>query len=208
MSYAPATDFLALVRKTSGGARVGQMPGLDYVISALSRADMFKLWTGQAAPIADQDTTVWLRPAFPSSWAAEGVVYLWNVGANEYQFATPALWGAFLLRIAGPLIPAYELQIVTDPTDTIDDGTTIAVVNRDAPVTTTLALPTVASRNGQPLRVADFSTNVTEHGITLDAAGADTIMRLGTYTLFSNTVQLSGVTLYPVAELNGWIIAP
>lgn len=208
MSYAATTDFLALVRKTSGGARIAQFPGLDFVISALNRANLYKLWTGATAPVVDQDVTVWLRPSFPMSWAAEGAVWLFNATAGEYQLATPTLWGAFLLRIVGPVIPTYVLQIVTDPTATVGDTTTIIVVERDAPAATAIALPTVDSRMGQPLRIADWSTNVTDHGILITAAGSDTIMRLGHYTVFSTADGLSGVTLQPVTELQGWIIAP
>lgn len=105
MSYNPVTDFLALLRSTSGGVRTERMPGLDYVISALARAGLITVSVGQTAPIANQATTVWFQPAVPS-WNAEGVVWLWNSTLAIYQVATPTLWSLFL---AGPflnLIPA------------------------------------------------------------------------------------------------------
>src|SRR6266481_2039036 len=63
MSYLSTTDFMALLRRTQDGAEIASMPGLDYVIAALSRASMFRLWIGQAPPTANQTMTVWLRPA-------------------------------------------------------------------------------------------------------------------------------------------------
>jgi len=95
MSYAPNTDFMALVRNTAGGERVLSMPGLDFTVAALARAGFINLSVGQTAPIADQATTAWFKPAVPS-WAAEGVLYLWNVGLATYQPATPSLWKALI----------------------------------------------------------------------------------------------------------------
>lgn len=80
------------------------------------------------------------------------------------------------------------------------------IVNRSAPSTTAISLPSVASRNGLPLNVADWSTSVTAHTITLTPNGAETIMRAATLDIFSNSASLGSVTLYPSTTLNGWYI--
>lgn len=98
MAYTPASDFLALLRTTSGGVRMEQMPGLDWAVSALSRMNLIQLWVGQTAPTVNQASTVWLKPAIPS-WTAEGTVFLWNGAA--FTVATPALWSTL---IAGPFV--------------------------------------------------------------------------------------------------------
>ena len=95
MSYAPNTDFMALVRNTSGGERVLSMPGLDFMVAAFARAGLISLSVGQTAPTSNQATTAWFQPAVPS-WAGEGVLYLWNVGLATYQPATPSLWKAYI----------------------------------------------------------------------------------------------------------------
>lgn len=95
MSYAPSTDFLGLLRNTPGGERSERMPGLDYVVVALARAGLINLSVGQVAPVANQATTAWFKPA-TQSWAAEGVLYLWNAGLAIYQPATPSLWKALI----------------------------------------------------------------------------------------------------------------
>lgn len=95
MSYTANTDFLALLRNASGGERVLSMPGLDYVVASFARAGLITLSVGQTAPVINQATTAWFKPALPS-WAAEGVLYLWNAGAAAYQPATPALWKTYI----------------------------------------------------------------------------------------------------------------
>lgn len=95
MSYAPNTDFLALLRGTPGGERTLSLPGLDFMVAAFARAGFINLSVGQTAPVANQTTTAWFKPAIPS-WAAEGVLYLWNAGAAVYQPATPSLWKALI----------------------------------------------------------------------------------------------------------------
>jgi hypothetical protein len=93
MSYAPATDFLALIRQTAGGARLAEMPGLDWLLAALARAGFITLWTSASSAPVGQPTTVWLRTS-ASSWATEGGVYLWNALTQSYEPATPLLWAA------------------------------------------------------------------------------------------------------------------
>jgi microcystin-dependent protein len=100
MSYNPTTDFIALLRSTSGGVRTEQMPGLDYVIEALARAGLITLFVGQTAPTVNPATTVWFKPAMPSS-SAEGAIFIFNAGTASFQTATPTLWSNL---IAGPIV--------------------------------------------------------------------------------------------------------
>lgn len=72
-----------------------EMPGLDYLVAAMSRMGLFSLWVGQTPPVVNQATTVWLRPAQPS-WSAEGVVLIWNAVSLQYEVATPDLWRTVL----------------------------------------------------------------------------------------------------------------
>ncbi len=203
MAYNVLTDFLALIRNTSGGARVEQMPGLDYIIAALARSGMFTLSVSATAPTSNQASTVWLKPSSPS-WVAEGTVYLWNAATAEYEPATTALWAA--------LLSPYVFQAVTSGIGVIAPATTLLAINRANPASTALTLPLLASRTGRPLRVADVSTGIAvEHDITLTPAAGDvgaTIMRQATWTLISSPAQLSGAMLYPSTDLNMWVIAP
>ena len=99
-------------------------------------------------------------------------------------------------------------RIVTGATFTVSSTEISIAINRSAPVTTDGTLPSVASRNGRPVRIVDYSTSVTGHTITLTPNGAETIMRQATWTLVSNAASLAGVTLYPSTGLSGWYIAP
>lgn len=202
MSYIPTTDFLALLRQTAGAVELARMPGLDFAVAALARAGMFKLWVGQSAPVANQVTTVWLKPALPS-WTAEGNIFLYNVSTAAYELATPALWDVLLSPPS-----AYVFQSVGVPADVVKNGTTLLAVQRTTPDVTALVLPALANRNGQPLRVVDWSLAVVNHVITLTTPDGATIMRQLSWLLYSTPDQLSGVTLHPSTDLNGWVIAP
>lgn len=204
MSYTPTIDFLALLRRTSGGVRFVRTPGLDYLVAGLARAGMFLLWTGATAPISNQATTVWLRPAQPS-WTAEGAVFLYNTVAEEFEPATPALWAA-LFTASAPAATVF--QAIVAPTGTVDDLTTLLGVLRVAPAATAIALPSVFVRN-RPLQIVDWSSSVVNHEITLSpVSGDETIMQLPSFKLFSTMDQLAGITLYPSIDLSGWVIAP
>lgn len=202
MAYSPTTDFLALLRQTSGGVRTSRMPGLDYVVAALARAGLFSLWTGQTAPTTNQQSTVWLQPSLPS-WVAEGTLWLWNADTGEYEFATPALWKALLAP------DGYSFQSVAGVSGVILAGTSILAVQRAAPAATALVLPKLAARSiTNPLKIVDGSTAVANHAITLTTPDGSTIMQQASWELLSTAAQLSGVTLYPAPDLNGWVIAP
>lgn len=109
MAYNPVTDFIALVRRTSNGMRVAQMPGLDFTLDAMARAGMFLLHVGQTEPTTNQAATVWLQPAL-QSWTAESVVFLWNASTLAYEPATSELWSAVLSSAS-----ALVVQDVTTP---------------------------------------------------------------------------------------------
>lgn len=203
MSYNPLTDFLGLLRQDAGSVELERMPGLDYVVAALARAGLFSLSVGQTAPTSNQSTTVWLKPSVPS-WVAEGTVFLWNASAGAYELATPALWNV-IFSPAG-----YAFQSVAGITNAINAGTTILAVRRAAPTATALVLPNLGAQwlTGRPLKIVDWSTAVVNHIITLTTLDGSTIMQLPSLQLLSSAVQLAGVTLHAVPDLNGWVIAP
>ena len=201
MSYTPTTDFLALIRQASGGAKLAEMPGLDYVLAAMERAGIINLYVGQSAPIVNQPTTVWLQPAQPS-WTAEGVVFLWNASTAAYETATSALWAALLSGASS------VFQAVTGNSAIVGPLTTLVAIQRAAPTATTLTLPPIASRFGKRLQITDWSTGIVGHTITLLPSNGSTIMQRASWVLISTADQLSGVDLLPSADLNGWVIAP
>lgn len=203
MSYNPITDFLGLLRSTPGGVRQASIPGLDYVLSALARAGLITLYAGQVAPTANQATTVWLKPASPS-WSAEGVLYLWDAATAAYEIATPALWQALF---TAPSSGAAFQTLSVDGAVNVSTG--ILAIEKIAPATTTLTLPSVALRaNRQPLRIVDWSTNVVNHAISLVQNGSDTIMKAALWKVYSTPDQVGGIELTPVVELGAWIITP
>ena len=205
MSYNPVTDFLALLRNTGGGVRTEQMPGLDWVVAALARAGFITLAVQATAPLINQSTTAWFKPASPS-WSAEGALYLWNAGAAAYQLATPALWQAYFL----PLTSGYVFQSLANTGLAVATGTTLAAVQRVAPSATTIFLPNLAAQYaaGKKLQIVDFSTSVTSHAITLTPPDSATIMQQTSWELLSTADQLAGIMLQPSPDLNAWVIAP
>lgn len=169
MSYNPATDFLALLRMTSGGERSETVPGLDYVVAALARAGMFQLSVGQFAPTTNQTITAWFKPAIPS-WSAEGTLFLWNAGNNEYEPATLALWQA-LFSSGGS--GAVVVQTITAPGPAIiGAATTIVLVTQLISAPITLNMPLAAAKVGSVL-ISDWKGDASGNIITVQLAGAD-----------------------------------
>lgn len=205
MSYNPITDFLALLRTTAGGVRSERMPGLDFVVSALARAGMITLYVGQTEPVVNQAATAWFVPASPS-WVAEGVLFLWNVDAGKYQVATPALWTAFFSFV----VSGYSFQSAPDAVNNVLVGTSLLAIERVAPTATSIILPNLGAQRLQTgaLKIADYSTDVVNHTITVSTADGSTIMQRANLLLYSAADQLAGVELEPCPELNSWIIAP
>jgi hypothetical protein len=97
-----------------------------------------------------------------------------------------------------------EPTVVTGAAAAVAAGTAAIAIQRAAPATTALTLPAVAAQNGVPLHISDWSTAVTGHTITITPNGAETIMSLSSWQLFSNATQLGSVTLYPSTTLSGW----
>lgn len=205
MSYTPTTDFLALLRQTSGGVRTSRMPGLDFVLEALARLGLINVSVGQTAPTSNQVQTAWFKPALPS-WTAEGNLFLWNVATTEYELATPALWIAFL----APIVSGYVFQSIGASGMSVNAGTSLCAIRRAAPNATALLLPPLAGQfaSGRKLQIVDFSTNVTNHAITLTTSDGATVMQQASFTLLSTGAQLAGVMLTPSPDLNAWVITP
>lgn len=204
MSYAASTDFLALLRQTPGGMRFERMPGLDFLIAGLARTGLFEVWVGQTAPIINQSSTVWFVP-YAQSWAVEGSVFLWNAVSGDYEVATPDLWSALFSAVS---LNGYVFQETTVDADTAGATTSLLAVRRAAPVLTTITLPSVASRNGKALQIADWSDAVVNHQMNLVPAIGETVMRRPDFDLYSTADQLAGAMLQPSNELSGWVIAP
>lgn len=204
MSYNPLTDFLGLLRQSGNSVSMERMPGLDYVLSALSRANLFQLSIGQTAPTSNQQSTAWLRPSLPS-WVAEGTLFLWDAATSAYELATPALWS----KLLSP--EGYSFQPAVSPSNVIGVGTTLAAVQRAAPTATALVLPPLAAQwlSGRKLQLVDFSTGIVgAHTITITTTDGATIMQLASWRMISTPDQLAGLMLQPSPELNSWIIAP
>lgn len=202
MAYDPTSDFLALVRQTSGGTRIASVPGLDFVIAALARAGQFALWVNPTNPPAvNQASTVWLKTS-SQDWAGEGSVFLYNPTSGNFEPATPELW-----QLLFGALNAATFQSVSVAAANVNAGTTLLAVRRDNPGVTLLSLPSVNVRT-QDLKAADWSTNVAMHEIRFTPFGGETIMRRATFSMFSTPDQLAGVTLTPSIDLQGWVITP
>lgn len=205
MSYNPLSDFLALLRSTSGGEELSRMPGLDYVVAALSRAGILNVSIGQTAPAVNQPTTAWFKPAVPT-WTAEGVLFLWDAVSGTYKVANPLLWAAF--SSSGG--PGYAFQSATNTSNIINVGVSLLAVQRTSPTATSLLLPNLINQwqSGRRLQIVDFSTGVANHVITIATPDSSTIMQGANWTLLSTADQLAGIMLQPSPDLNAWIIAP
>lgn len=201
MSYDPTTDFLGLLRLVGSSVRSERMPGFDYVVSALNRMGMFALSVSQTAPTVNQASTFWLKPSIPS-WVSEGTLYIWNAVSGAYEVATPTLWQAFLSP-AGSVF-----QSLPDAANIIDPGVSLAAVQRAAPANTAVQLPTIAAQylTQKDILLADFSTAVVNHTITISPVGGSTIMQQATWQLLSTAVSLASVRLRPSPDLDSWIL--
>lgn len=153
-------------------------------------------------------------PGNPATTDANGFVRVYlNSGRYKvrvYTGSSAAPTSEQILRDVeiGVVSSIAEPTVVTGASATIAAGTAAVVVQRAAPSTTALALPAVAAQDGQPLRVADYSSSVTAHEITLTPDGSEKIMGLSSWVLYSSAASLAGVTLIPSTTLNGWYIAP
>jgi hypothetical protein len=95
-------------------------------------------------------------------------------------------------------------QIVTTSSDTIESSTTVVAIERAAPFTTALALP--SGLDGQRITIVDWSTSVTSHTVTITPDGDQTIMLAASWEFLSDATRLGAVTLHFNEELDGWYV--
>jgi hypothetical protein len=95
MTYQPGTDFVGVWRAQTGGAKKGEMPGLDFLVAALQRSGVLNVSISGTQPTSNQATTAWFKPATPS-YSAEGVLYFWDALSTSYLPATRKLFYAYL----------------------------------------------------------------------------------------------------------------
>lgn len=131
MVYNPATDFLALWRNSGGQASKVEMPGLDYVVAAMSRAGLITLAVSAIAPVVSQSTTAWLQAATPSN-SAEGVMRLWDSVAATYVAATPALLFKMLQTAAAQNGVSWWTSVGGPPANIVGNNGDFAI-RTDAP---------------------------------------------------------------------------
>jgi hypothetical protein len=119
-----------------------------------------------------------------------------------------------LLDLSAALIPALVVQSVTGSSGVVATDTDVVLVRRSAPSTTALTLPDAVAYQNRRLRVADLSTSITDHEITLTPNDlAQEIMGATSYVIRSNPSSKAGVTLHAVEDpadaTNAiWIVAP
>lgn len=131
MVYNPATDFLALWRSTGPNVVKLEIPGLDFVLTALARAGAINLTVSGTAPVANQATTAWLRAAAPS-YSAEGAFFLWDKVTTAYLAATPRLFLQFLEATAGQNGVSWWATTLGPPLNTVGNDGDFAI-RTDAP---------------------------------------------------------------------------
>lgn len=168
MSYNSATDFIALLRQISGGGvRTERMPGLDFVVAALSRMGFFQLSIGQVAPTTSQSTTAWFKPAL-QSWLLEGTLFLWNEATLQYEVATPDLWASmFVVSTSGTV---QEVTVV-GPTNVQVNADVVRVQNVGAAVA--LVMPLSQNMSG-PVLISDWANHAGTNNITITLSGGQT----------------------------------
>lgn len=166
MSYNSTTDFLALLRLTSGGVRTERMPGLDWFVVALARAGFFGLSVSATPPTTNQTVTAWFKPASPS-WAFEGALFLWDAALGNYAPATPALWSNIFAAVT---VPVVQDVTVAGPTNIATNATIVRVMNVGAPVS--LVMPLSANKSGNVL-VSDWANLAGANNISIARSGAD-----------------------------------
>lgn len=167
MSYTPTTDFLALLRLTSGGVRTERMSGLDWLVSAMARAGLFLISVSDTAPLSNQTTTAWFRPASPS-WALEGALFLWNATTIQYEPATPTLFAALLTAVSPKVIQDVA---VAGPTNVQTNASILRVMNVGAPVT--LVMPLASLKTADCL-LTDWANHAGTNPITINLTAPDT----------------------------------
>lgn len=126
MAYNATTDFVAIWRLVLGAVSKVEMPGLDFVLSALSRSGLITLSVSAIAPVANQSITAWLQPAAPS-YSAEGTLHLWDPVAAAYAAATPALFLKMLDAATGQNGVSWWTAIGGAPLNTVGNNGDFAI---------------------------------------------------------------------------------
>lgn len=199
MSYAPTTDFLALLRQTGNGVRTVQMPALDFVSAALARMGIFKVWVASTAPVSFLSSTVWVRPASPS-WASEAAVLLYNSATAQFELATPALWTALFISAAVPQVQALLGQQRILITRSVDFN---AIADTIFPI----ALPAGFTRFVMSaIRISGANgtlTTATAGLFTAPAAGGVAVMNAGTAITVSSAADATNNNTQAMGFNNG-----
>lgn len=130
MVYNPATDFVGLWRSILGTVSKTEMPGLDFVLAAMSRAGLITLSVSATPPLANQSTTAWLQAAVPS-YSAEGVLRLWNPVTAAYVAATPALLLRMLEAAAGESGVSWWTTVGGPPANVVGNDGDYAIQTDD-----------------------------------------------------------------------------
>lgn len=148
-----------------------------------------------------------LRVESPLLLDITGGIYTFSIDADAIEASLLPLVIDALNGIFPPITDV--LQSVTASSDTINTATTLLAIQRVAPSTTALALPSVNHvLDGQKISIIDLSTSVTDHVFTLTPHGTETIMLASSWPVSSNSVQLGSISLRANRTLNGWYIAP
>lgn len=203
MPYSPTADFLGLMRQQVDGVSLERMPGLDYVVAALARAGLIKVFIGQSAPMTNRPVTAWFKPALPS-WTAEGTLFLWDANAGAYALATPLLWTSLLLAVAHlPPAPSTIVTHAMSPYTPLSSDTYLSVDATGGAVEISL-LQSVAQTS--ELSIKDDTGSAPVHSITVRPHSGETV---DNYTNLAPLILVSaydGVRLRP--RINGYSIAP
>lgn len=121
MAFNPATDFVGLFRNLGGSVAKERMPSLDFVVAALGRSGLITVTTSATAPLANQPTTAWFKPANPS-YTGEGVLYLWNPDTDVYEPATASLLYKMLLASSTSLGTSWYIAAGGAPANTVGNN--------------------------------------------------------------------------------------
>lgn len=123
---------------------------------------------------------------------------VYNPTSNTYSILTIASFYASIY--VGAVV-----VITGSGTVTVTPANTAIILNKSIAGATTINLPSVASRNGLPLLIADYAGNAGD--ITINALGSDAIMGVAAWTLTSTGGAGFGgsIRLFPVAGV-GWVV--
>lgn len=123
----------------------------------------------------------------------DAFVLMWNASTGIYN----------LVPLSS--IPSTKLENVTTASVNIALDTSAALIRRVAPTATTINLPSIADHVAHQLAIADLSTGIVEHTITLTPSGAEKIMGASSWQLVSTAASKAYCTLQKASD--GWFFA-